>query len=194
VKFQKKTLIIFGLLWLIGIGVGMYFLIKHENTPGVSNSSPVRWPAESRISLAKGKATLIMFGHPHCPCTRTSVGELAMLMARSQGRLEANVLFLKPTGVPDNWEKTDIWQSAAAIPGVKVVTDSDGVEARRFLAKTSGYTVLYGARGELLFSGGITGSRGHSGDNVGRSSIVSLLNEGSAERSKTFVFGCSLFE
>src|SRR5712691_5642885 len=61
------------------------------------------------------------------------------------------------------------------------------------LAPTSGQTVLYDSQGRLLFSGGITGSRGHSGDNAGRSSIVSLVNAGVADQKETIVFGCPLF-
>jgi hypothetical protein len=113
-------------------------------------------------------------------------------MAQTQGRVTAFVLFLKPAGFSDDWEKTDLWQSAASIPGVNVVADEDGVEAGCFHAVTSGQTVLYDAEGRLLFSGGITGSRGHSGDNAGRSAIVSLLNTGEAEAAETFVFGCPL--
>jgi hypothetical protein len=134
-----------------------------------------------------------MLAHPHCPCTRASIGELALLMAHSQGRVTAYVLFLKPAGFSDDWEKTDLWHSAASIPGVKVMIDDGGAEARRFHAATSGQTMLYDAEGRLLFSGGITGSRGHAGDNAGRSAIVSLLNTGAAERAETFVFGCRLF-
>jgi hypothetical protein len=112
-------------------------------------------------------------------------------MTQAQGRVTAYVLFLKPEGSTDDWEKTDLWQNAASIPGVNAVVD-DGVEARRFQAETSGQIVLYDADGRLLFSGGITGSRGHSGDNAGRSAIVSLLNTGEAERAETPVFGCRL--
>ena len=74
-----------------------------------------------------------------------------------------------------------------------MVVDDNGVEARRFHAVTSGQTALYDIEGRLLFSGGITGSRGHSGDNAGRSAIVSLLNTGDAERTETSVFGCPLY-
>lgn len=115
-------------------------------------------------------------------------------MAQAQNRVTAYVLFLKPEGSSDDWEKTDLWQSAASIPDVKVIVDERGAEAHRFHASTSGQTVLYGSEGQLLFSGGITGSRGHSGDNAGRSAIVSLLHTGEAERSETFVFGCPLFD
>jgi hypothetical protein len=113
-------------------------------------------------------------------------------MAQAQGRITAYVLFVKPSGSADDWEKTDLWQSAANIPGVSVVVD-DGAEALRFHAVTSGQTALYDVEGRLLFSGGITGSRGHSGDNAGRSAIVSLLNTGEAERTETSVFGCPLY-
>jgi hypothetical protein len=115
-------------------------------------------------------------------------------MAQTQGRLTAYVLFLKPTGFSDDWEKTDLWRSAADIPGVKPVIDYDGNEARRFHAATSGQTVLYDAEGRLLFSGGITMARGHAGDNAGRSAIISLINAGIAEQTVTPVFGCPLFD
>jgi len=46
--------------------------------------------------------------------------------------LGAYVLFLKPDGFSDDWEKSDLWQSAATIPGVTVIPDDDGNEARRF--------------------------------------------------------------
>jgi hypothetical protein len=135
-----------------------------------------------------------MLVHPHCPCTRATIGELAELMAHCQGRLTAYVLFLKPAGFSDDWEKTDLWQSAASIPGVNVIVDDDGAEARRFHSATSGQTILYDAEGHLLFSGGITASRGHAGDNDGQSAIISLVNDGAASRTVTSVFGCPLFD
>jgi hypothetical protein len=113
-------------------------------------------------------------------------------MAQAQGRVTAYVLFLKPAGSSDDWERTDLWQSAASIPGVSVVVDDGGAEARRFHAVTSGQTALYDVEGHLMFSGGITASRGHSGDNAGRSAIVSLLYAGGVERTETSVFGCPL--
>lgn len=179
--------------WVLIIGVGLGLLWDYENAPGPIAAPPSHWPPESHIHLATDRATLIMLAHPHCPCSRASVGELARLMAQTQDRVTAYVLFLKPAGSSDDWQKTDLWQSAASIPGVNVVVDDDGVEARCFHAMTSGQTVLYDAAGRLLFSGGITGSRGHSGDNAGRSAIVAILNNRESERAETFVFGCPLF-
>jgi hypothetical protein len=95
--------------------------------------------------------------------------------------------------MPDGWEKTELWNKAAALPETVIVADEDGREAERFGAVTSGQTFLYDASGALLFSGGITGSRGHAGNNAGRASIVALLNRAPAVSASTNVFGCSLF-
>ncbi len=114
-------------------------------------------------------------------------------MAQSQGRVRAYVLFTTPAGSAEDWEKTDLWQSAAEIPGVNVVKDSEGIEARLFNAATSGQTVLYDTRGQLLFSGGVTGSRGHFGDNAGQGAIISIVNAEMPEQTETSVFGCPLF-
>jgi hypothetical protein len=189
----RPVLLLSMVSWLVAVSAGLLILWGYENTPGMGAKAPGSWPADSHIQRATDHATLVMLAHPHCPCTRASIGELALLMAQSQGRVTAYVLFLKPEGFSDEWEKTDLWQSAASIPGVNVMIDDGGAEARRFHAATSGQTMLYDAGGRLLFSGGITGSRGHSGDNAGRSSIVSLVNTGAAERAETFVFGCQLF-
>jgi hypothetical protein len=82
---------------------------------------------------------------------------------------------VRPHGTPDGWDDTDLRRSAAEIPGVTVMSDLDEAEADLFSAQASGQTMLYDASGKLLFSGGITASRGHSGDNAGSSSIVSFV-------------------
>ena len=180
--------------WALVTALGVGVLWSYQNAPGLSASPPSAWPVDSSISPATQRATLVMLAHPHCPCTRASIGELARLMAQTHGRLTAYVLFLKPAGSPDEWEKSDLWQSAARIPDVNVVLDDNGVEARRFHAVTSGQTVVYDRTGQLLFSGGITRSRGHSGDNAGLSAIVSILNAGQADQTETAVFGCPLYD
>jgi hypothetical protein len=113
-------------------------------------------------------------------------------MARLHNRATAVVVLARPQGAPDGWDDTDLRRSAAEIPGATVMSDLDEVEVDRFNAEVSGQAMLYNAEGKLLFSGGITASRGHSGDNVGRSSIVSLVTYGTAERARTPVFGCAL--
>ena len=59
---------------------------------------------------------------------------------------------------------------------MRVVNDVEGVEARRFGAQTSGTTSLYSPDGRLLFSGGITSSRGHEGDNAGEDALTQAIS------------------
>jgi hypothetical protein len=169
-------------------------LWNYENSVGAAGYPPVHWPANTRVELASDGATLVMVAHPHCPCSRASIGELALIMTQCQGRVSAYVLFVRPEGFPNQWARTDLWDSAARIPGVTALNDEGGVEAARFKAVTSGTTMLYDARGKLLFSGGITGSRGHSGDNDGRSAIVAMLANEQTDRPTTPVFGCSFLD
>jgi hypothetical protein len=178
---------------MTAIAFGLRALLNYENAAGKIGTVPPTWPVQSTIALATSGKTLVMLAHPHCPCTRASVGELAQIMARVQGNVRAYVLFLKPQNSGADWDDTSLRQSAAKIPGVTVITDVDGAEARRFGAETSGHTLLFDSTGRLLFNGGITGSRGHAGDNVGESAIVSLTKSDAAEHTKTRVFGCSLF-
>jgi hypothetical protein len=138
---------------------------------------------------------LVLFAHPHCPCSRATIGELAKLMTDCRGKLTATVLMLRPAGVQDGWERTDLWDSAAAIPGVSVVSDAGGTESRRFGAVTSGQVLLFAPDGRLLFSGGITESRGHRGDNAGRSAVAALVLGTGRAAQPVFapVYGCPLF-
>lgn len=182
-----------GTAWILTICASLRPLLSYENAPGRSGTIPSAWPRNSKIALAPDQDTLVMFAHPHCPCTRASISELAESMAEIRNKITAYVVFLKPSNSTSDWEDTSLRRSAAKIPGVTVISDVDGTEADKFGAETSGHAFLFDSSGRLLFNGGITGSRGHEGDNAGKSAIVSLINQQSAARSDTFVFGCSLF-
>jgi hypothetical protein len=184
---------LFAIAWIASVAFGMRVLFDYENTPGRVGALSEAWPV-TQIERATDRPTLVMLAHPYCPCTAASVGELGQIMARLEGRVSAYVILVRPKGARGNWEDTNLRRSAEAIPGVKVVFDPDGVEASRFGAETSGQTELFGADGCLLFSGGITASRGHAGDNAGENAIVALLNKQTPARTQTLVFGCPLAE
>ncbi len=191
-KSRNRLWLGIGVLWLAVVASGMAVLRNYDTTPGELAHSPQQWPPKSHIPRVVGLPTIVVMGHPKCPCTRATVGELALMMARLHGKATAVVVFVRPQGTPEGWDDTDLRRSAAAIPGVTVMSDLDEVEADLFDAQVSGQTMLYGANGKLLFSGGITASRGHAGDNIGRSSIVSFVTAGTAEQNRTPVFGCAL--
>ena len=188
---RSWPLLLGGGVWALAVVAGMAILWEYSITPGAA-AAPRFWPEGSRMERDPATPTLVMLAHPRCPCTRASVEELARVMARCPGRVKAYVLMLRPAGLPDDWATTDLWRSAAIIPGVTVMRDDGGNEARLFNAETSGQTLLYDAAGRLLFSGGITDARGHVGDNAGADAVVSFLTRGTAAWPETSVFGCSL--
>ncbi len=179
--------------WLAAVTAGFSWLAIYANTPGAAAHAEAAWPAASAIALDTNGPTLVMLAHPRCTCTRASLAELEELLARAPNRPRTYVVFIKPGSAGAQWEKTDLWQTATKIPGVSVVRDDEGIEARRFGAETSGQVLLYAADGRLLFSGGATGARGHAGDNLGRAAILAHLSGLPQPRPTTDVFWCSLF-
>jgi hypothetical protein len=151
-----------------------------------------QWPHGSSIHRGESGKTLVLFAHPRCPCTRASLGELEKIVAHCQTDVTPWVVFFKPDGTDNDWQQTDLWKTASAIPGAHVICDQAGAEARRFHVTTSGQTLLYSAQGELLFSGGITFERGHAGDNAGRTAIESRSAGESTGYCQTPVFGCPI--
>lgn len=182
------------MVWLTAVGAGYASLWRYTYAPGVAADAPTRWPIASKIPRQPDDPVLVMVLHPQCPCSRASIGELAVLMAHASRSLQAFVVFEEPAGFAPNWAHTDLWSSAGRIPGVIRVLDW-GREAQAFGAATSGQTLLYDERGQLLFSGGITAARGHYGDNAGLRAIASILRlrriDGAS--SKSAVYGCPLF-
>lgn len=179
-------------LWGLAIIAGMALLWRYKLTPVASEDPPTQWPTDSAIERDPGRPTLLMLVHPKCPCSRASLAELARLMDDTSGRAKAIALFVRPEGVPSGWEQSDTWESASRIPGVVVRADEGEVEAHRFGATVSGYTLLYGADGRLLYHGGITGARGHEGYNAGFQRVAALIRDGHADSDRSPTFGCEL--
>jgi hypothetical protein len=182
------------LLWVGAIVSGLGALQAYKSRPGASGQTPAVFTEWESGSVSQKRPRLVMFLHPRCPCSKASLGELAEIVARLPGKASVELVFVKPEGAGADWTQTALREQAAAIPNVRLI-DDDGTLAHRLGAETSGYVVLYDADGKLLFSGGITRSRGHEGDNSGRQAICALLtgNADAAWGAKTPVYGCPLF-
>jgi hypothetical protein len=103
------------------------------------------------------------------------MGELSRIATRCADLVDIHVVLYAPSDVSPEWSETDLWRSATNIPHVRVSSDKGGVVCERFCVETSGHVLLYDADGQVVFSGGITGSRGHAGDNNGRTLIELFL-------------------
>jgi hypothetical protein len=193
--------LIVGPIWLIAVLAGLAFIWQHADTPGTAAEAQAKWPSDSRVQLSDDGKTLVMFAHPHCPCTKASMAELERIVAQCNGkqataesRVTPWIVFYKPSTKEAGWEQTDLWRTAESIPGAHVLCDEDGAEAKRFDAKTSGQTFLFDKQGEGLFGGGITSARGHEGDSLGHDAIVDFAHERNSVCRATPVFGCPITE
>ena len=188
----RKTLIACAVpAWLLTALFALGWTEKIDTTPGTAAHPPAHLQKPALAALDPKKPTLIMLVHPRCPCSRASLTELSRLAALCPNKANMSVLFLRPSGCPEAFAETDLRRQAEAIPGVSVVTDENGDAARRFGAATSGETLLYAPDGRLLFHGGLTGSRGHEGDNAGLSAVTAWLR-GEAAPADMPVYGCPM--
>jgi hypothetical protein len=179
------------LVWLASVGTGLGWLADYTNQAGASamtapaSIAPQAAPSPHRFRL-------LMFAHPHCPCTAASLNELARLMSGVASDVDATVYFYRPASAADDWALGRLWSSAAAIPGVQVQTDPNGDMAARFGSTTSGEVLLYDASGHLRFHGGITSGRGHEGDNLGETTVTSMITGNLTNVDHCPVFGCTI--
>src|SRR5262245_47953300 len=136
VKSSRIWLGVLGVVWLGAAAAGLWVLWRYDNTPGAAAHAPTEWPAQTPLTRATDRPTLVMLAHPHCTCTRASMGELAEAIARANTLPKTYVLFMAPSAFASGWETTDLWRTAASLPGVTVVRDDDGREAKKFGAET----------------------------------------------------------
>jgi hypothetical protein len=186
---RSRILVTLGIgVWFAALAAGLAWAARYSAVPGASADGPAEWPRASRVSRAEG-AQLVLFAHPECPCTRSTLRELERLIARVPG-LSAAVVF--SSAATEDPQGSPLWPLARRIPGVAIVADSGGAEARLFGAATSGQAVLVDRHGRIVFRGGLTAARGHEGDAPAQDAIAQIvLGETAPDRAP--VFGCSLF-
>jgi hypothetical protein len=172
----------------------MVLAVRYAGSPGDSASAPAHWPVASKIERGTNTPTLLVFMHPHCPCSQATMGEFELLLAQTKNAFATHILFVVPKGASNEWAETALLKRAREIKETVVLVDTDGIEAQRFGAETSGTTLLYSAEGDLLFNGGITKARAHAGDNAGRDALVAFAGHAKGHALHTPVFGCPLFD
>jgi hypothetical protein len=178
--------------WVSALAFGFGSLWRYQSTPGEPGEPPSRWPVESTLPRSTDGPTVLQFVHPRCPCSRASLAELEGVIERLPEAPALLVVFMRPPGAAEGWERASTWNRASRIRGATVVTDVDGKESELFGAMTSGQTFAYGADGGLLWSGGLTASRGEVGRSAGTEDIARVLESQMPEGRASPVFGCAI--
>lgn len=161
---------------------------------GVYERSPGERGVAARVSPDLETRSLYVFVHPGCPCTRASIEQLDRILTQVRGvEAEVSLFFFRPKDARHGFAGAAIEERVRSIPGVRIIDDPDGAMARRFGIRTSGHALLIESDGEVLFDGGLTGSRGHAGDNESSAMLRDLLlQRREANEGVRPVFGCAI--
>lgn len=178
-------------LWGLCVCLGLVAMVRYEITPGLAATPPSYVAASGKSDKSK----LFLFLHPQCACSSATVGELARVLRRSNGTIETTVFFYQPSSEgPSYCVGTPLWNLAKELPRATLRIDRDGHSAKAFGARCSGQILLYAAKsGRLVFSGGITESRGHEGESRGADAILDYIRSGTCAVKQTNVFGCAIW-
>lgn len=175
-------------LWLSACICGFMFLANFQSQPGKVAKAGSVFPAESDLGRPLEKPTLFAFLHPGCACSRASLSELLKVSTRLQGKFNTEFV-VRPLGTQADF--SNLLNELREFPSSTIHVDYSGAETQRFGVFTSGQILVYDTNQALLFSGGITGGRGHAGDNPAEESLVRQILDRSGE-VHTPVFGCHL--
>jgi len=172
---------------------GFALLARHQSRAGDSGKPAHACPSAYASLLHPELPTLLLFAHPQCPCTIATIAELERVAAKCEGRLHVIVCVDAPAAFSSELVHGRTWTRASATPSFDVKEDAHGRIASAFGVRTSGHALLFAPDGELLFDGGITGSRGHEGDNPGSLAVVDIVLGRAPDCRFTPVYGCALF-
>jgi hypothetical protein len=198
-RFRRTLFISAIVLWLGAAAWGTKQLHEYSFNPGERGESLASWPTNARFSPAHGVLTLVVALHPECPCSRATLSEIDTILAQTTPSLRVFALFLDTDPGQPAADST-LFKNADKLPGVSIIRDRDGADLKAFNFLTSGETRLYRPDGSLVFHGGVTPSRGHPGENLGRTAVIEAVHA-SMDRASTPeatvtlpVFGCALFD
>ena len=187
VRFVATAAIL--LLWAGVTAAAFGHFWRVDATPGSAATPP------DRVEPSAGRTAVLTFLHPQCPCSRATLAELSRAAACLPRTVDFHVYFIVGDAGDQSWRSSSLYEQAARLPNVSIAADVGGVHAKRYGAKTSGQVIAYRADGTIAFSGGVTGSRGHEGDNAGKSRLLAALDVATvADGSNAPVYGCRLPE
>lgn len=183
-------------VWLLAVSSGAMALWNYAFSESRIDTAVGNWPDDSSLICDSSVATLVVFIHPQCPCTKATIRQLLSVQRHSTAPFRLQLVMLQPESGPV-WRETPVQRHALAIRDAEFIDDRGGREAVKFGVSCSGMCLLFSPDRSLLFRGGITESRGHEGDCMGANLLLAHLNNlqnsaDAAPASHNPVYGCSL--
>ena len=160
-------------LWVGLIAGGYAWLLRYSFGGANTATAPATIPSGLAPTGAQ-RPQLFLALHPRCPCSRSTVRELAKILTRAPQASDVTVLMYRPQKESDAWLQGALREDCQRM-NCWICPDPDGLLAASLGNLTSGGVVLYDASGRLRYQGGITGARGHEGDNAGELAVINIL-------------------
>jgi hypothetical protein len=139
------------LLWAVAIIAGLHELTVYSNTSSEVRPQPAEWPQDTTVPRAGDRPTMVLALHPRCVCSRATLEELAVLLARVSTPPDVEILLYQPDTAADSWAQTHLAIRARSLPFVTVRADRKGRESERFGTPLPGIP-LYMLRTDGSFS------------------------------------------
>lgn len=183
--------LLLALMLSAGLG-GLVLLTDYAYRPSAPGEMiALRWP-ETLAADAPKNQCIVLFYHPHCPCTRAT----AATLTRLQTQLPPSTAIIAYAYCPK--EESDAWIESSTTARLRddmqavIHIDRDAQVCRNFGVATSGHILAYDEAGELVFRGGITPSRGHEGICAGAETLCRCLRHDVVGLKTWPVFGCRI--
>ena len=170
----------------------MWLLADYASRPGAVGKIPQTRPHSTQLESSKA-TQILLFYHPHCPCTSSTVANLTQLRQELKKPFRLVAFAYCPTKEADSWIESEITDSLRQIPNIVIRIDRGGSSAQSFEIVTSGHCLVYNETGHLIFSGGLTPLRGHQGQSRSGEYFVESVNSRVEKTNLNWpVFGCKI--
>lgn len=191
-SFSKVTFCTWFVLIVLGMGwLALYSRTSADDLVYAASLPEIGSPQGSVVAQSEN-LTVLCFLHPKCPCSVATLNELKTILA--EANREATLYFYTPTELKrEDWLNTKLVSEARQSPRFHIESDPDGRVADQYKVSTSGTVLMYGTNGKLLFGGGITSARGHTGPCDAGEALRARIVQPQAEAAYTYpAFGCAL--
>lgn len=149
--------------------------------------------AQSELRRTDSKK-LLVFYHPHCPCTAASLRNLQRINSSLVSERKIYAFAFHPQDEPVTWIESPTTKLLRGIPNITIIPDREAIACQAFGLSTSGHMLVYDEAQRLIFSGGITPGRGHEGDCQSSFDLRQKINGEKSTLNYWPVYGCSIVE
>lgn len=194
---STRACVILAVVWLCAVAIVSGWLVVRSTSAGPRQAGPDSWPATILGPQSSDRLSIVVALHPKCPCSKATITQLSELARALGDTAEFVALLLVPSGMDADWMHSNTRDQLATLPSCRVILDHRGEAARALGMRTSGHVQAFSPDGSLVFSGGVTPSRGDLGPCAPLevlSALASRPAEGNGPPAAAPVFGCQLFD